>query len=352
MAVKVQITGFQPFGEHSENITEKIVDILQGNQTTIQLGEEPGPMAAPQREIELNIDTRLLTVDESGSRIPADALVGKSSEPPEAVVLLGMSAGVGTIRIEETAYNELNFSIPDNSGRISVDSQITESGHRILHSTAPINLLKQELTDEENISFSTDPGRFVCNETYFRTLLAGEESALTDRHGRAIPIVFVHIDCEGVTIEEAVAKVQKIAAITVQRPHMQVVGGMLRDCDNRLLAARRGASEYMGGYWEFPGGKVEKGETKEEAIVREYKEEFSWDVTPVRVSEEYSHAWPEMVVHLTFFLCETDGELPPAVMTSHDENRWLAEDELLSVDWLPPDVEFVRGLQEKGVGNL
>ena len=59
-----------------------------------------------------------------------------------------------------------------------------------------------------------------------------------------------------------------------------------------------------------------------------------------------------MVVHLTFFLCESINELPPAIMTSHDEYRWLSSNELLDVNWLPPDVEFVNRIKLLGIENL
>jgi 8-oxo-dGTP diphosphatase len=222
-----------------------------------------------------------------------------------------------------------------------------------LHTTAPINLILAEFAGDERICKSEDPGRFVCNETYFRTIQAVENADLKDRLERSIPVLFVHLPpAEKIDFESQLEIVKKIVGIVVLRPQMQVVGGMLRDENNLLLAARRSESEYMGGFWEFPGGKVERGESKEQAIVREYYEEFGWSVKPLRVCEEYSHEWPEMVVHLTFFLCQADGELPPAVMTSHDENRWLAEDELMQVNWLPPDVEFVKRIQERGIANL
>ena len=127
---------------------------------------------------------------------------------------------------------------------------------------------------------------------------------------------------------------------------------MLRDHENRLLAARRSSQEYMAGFWEFPGGKVERGESHDAALAREYLEEFGWKIKPVRICEKYSHAWPEMVVNLTFFLCESEDDLPPAVMTSHDEYRWLTENELLDVNWLPPDVEFVHRIKSRGIENL
>lgn len=352
MAVEILLTGFEAFGGAETNISETIANRLDGITKLVRLADETGPMSAPERELEITIESHILSVDEAGSEKVSELLRGTLRTNPQVVVLLGMSSRSGSIRIEEVSYNEQNFSFPDNSGRKLVDSFISDSGHSVLHSTAPINLLKEELRQEENLTFSSDPGRFVCNETYFRTISAVEELGLRERHGRALPVIFVHIDESGIDVDEASEQILRIAAICAQRPQMQVVGGMLRDGGGRLHAARRAEGEYMAGYWEFPGGKVERGESRREALIREYKEEFSWDITPLHICEEYSHAWPEMEVHLTFFHCQYDGELPPAVMTSHDESRWLAEEELISVDWLPPDVKFIERLIEKGVANL
>ena len=353
MGLKVWLSGFEPFGKHNENISAQIANELSGFSGVIPLGDAIGPFAAEYRESEVDIESQILTVDANGSVMIAERLADTEEFTPQAIVHLGLAENREHISLEATAFNELDFRIKDNSGRQEKSSVVSESGHSILHTTSPINLLMAEFDGDQNIVKSIDPGRFVCNETYFRTLEAVEQNVLKERMGRAIPVIFVHLPpAEIMPIDVQLEYVKRIIGIVVQRPEMQVVGGMLRDENNRLLAARRAPKEYMNGYWEFPGGKVEKGETKEAAISREYHEEFGWVVKPLRVCDEYSHAWPEMVVHLTFFLCESEGELPPAVMTSHDENRWLAEDELMSVEWLPPDVEFVKRIQEHGVANL
>ncbi|MDP6099097.1 MAG: NUDIX domain-containing protein [Candidatus Thalassarchaeaceae archaeon] len=350
MGVEVWLTGFEPFGGHDENISQIIAEMLDGFQDTIYLGDASGPYAAENRESEVEIKAETLTVDQSGTKVIAKRL---NSQAPQAVVHLGMAENQNVISIEATAYNELDFRIADNSGRTIESGRVNESRQNLLHSTAPINLIMAEFDGDERIVKSEDPGSFICNEIYFRTLNAIEEADCRDRIGRIVPVLFVHLpSSDKLPLESQVDLVKRIVALTVQRPQMQVVGGMLRDGNNRLLAARRGPEEYMSGYWEFPGGKVEKDEGHDAALEREYFEEFGWQIKPLRVCEEYSHAWPEMVVHLTFFLCEVDTELPPAMMTSHDEFRWLSEDQLMDVEWLPPDVEFVNRIKERGIANL
>jgi len=351
--VKVWLTGFEPFGEHKTNISQQIAEHMADFNDVISIGPSLNPMKAEQREIEVEIKSQILTVDKSGSEVIASKIADPVDPMPQAIIHLGLAENRDVISLEATAYNELEFRIADNSGRQVSGGAITDGGHNLRHSTAPMNLLMAELGDEELICKSEDPGRFICNETYFSTLQAVEEIELKDRMKRVIPVLFVHLPpADKIPLETQISFVKRIIAVSVQRPQMQVVGGMLRDENNRLLAARRASKEYMGGYWEFPGGKVEQGESKEQAISREYLEELGWHIKPVHVCEEYSHAWPEMVVHLTFFLCESEGELPPAVMTSHDENRWLSQDELMDVEWLPPDVEFVKRIKERGIENL
>lgn len=353
MAVKVWLTGFKPFGEHDSNISEEIALLLDGFSGQIKLGETTNPLAAEFRDSEVDIQSTILEVDESGSQATSERLKAINDESPQAIIHLGFAENRKTVSLEATAFNELNFKIQDNSGRLVTSSRINESGHAIQHTSAPMNLLTTEFDQNPLVTKSEDPGRFICNETYFHTLSAIGELDLRDHLGRTIPALFVHLPKPDIiSMKEQIEIVKQIIGITVQRPEMQVVGGMLRDENMKLLCARRAAKEYMGGYWEFPGGKVEAGESHGEALAREYFEEFSWQVKPIRICEEYSHAWPEMVVHLTFFLCEGVGELGEPVMTSHDEYRWLSEDDLLSVNWLPPDVEFVKRIQERGVKSL
>jgi 8-oxo-dGTP diphosphatase len=130
-----------------------------------------------------------------------------------------------------------------------------------------------------------------------------------------------------------------------------VVGAVIVDSlvePRRVLATRRTRPADLAGRWEFPGGKVEPGETAEEALVREVREEL--DVT-LMLSEEIltgaGEAWP-ISDQLTLRLFEAElfvGTLTPG--ESHDELQWLGRDELDSVDWLDSDwaaIPVIRGL--------
>lgn len=127
-----------------------------------------------------------------------------------------------------------------------------------------------------------------------------------------------------------------------QTPRTLVVGAAILDGDT-VLAARRTRPVEAAGRWEFPGGKVEAGETPEAALVREIGEELGCriEVTgwlPGRAEIGERH---ELRVA---FAVRTEGEATP---TEHDQVRWLTADELDDVDWLDPDRPFLPAIRER-----
>ena len=121
-----------------------------------------------------------------------------------------------------------------------------------------------------------------------------------------------------------------------------VVGAAIVRGD-RVLAARRTAPPAAAGRWEFPGGKVEAGETPEEALVREIGEELGCTVV---VEAWLDGAVPVGAAHvLTVAVARlVDGEPAP---TEHDQVRWLSSGELDGVDWLEPDQPFLAGVRDR-----
>jgi 8-oxo-dGTP diphosphatase len=120
----------------------------------------------------------------------------------------------------------------------------------------------------------------------------------------------------------------------------QVVGAAIVR-EGRVLAARRTRPSAAAGRWEFPGGKVEPGETPEQALVREVAEELG---VTVAVTGWLDGAAPIGLEHvLTVALARLDeGDPEP---TEHDKIRWLTADELGHVDWLEPDRPFLSELR-------
>ncbi|GLY84788.1 (deoxy)nucleoside triphosphate pyrophosphohydrolase [Actinoallomurus iriomotensis] len=109
----------------------------------------------------------------------------------------------------------------------------------------------------------------------------------------------------------------------------------------RLLAAQRAAPPELAGGWEFPGGKVEPGETDEEALARECREELGVEVT---IGRRVGEDWPldNGYVMRVWTATITDGE-PQAL--EHTDLRWLGEAELFDVPWLPADLAVVEAVR-------
>ncbi len=105
-----------------------------------------------------------------------------------------------------------------------------------------------------------------------------------------------------------------------------------------VFATQRGYGAMKDG-WEFPGGKIEEGETPEEAIVREIKEELDTVIKVERYIYTIEYDYPEFHLSMDCFLCTiVDGDL---VLKEHEAARWLTKDTLDSADWLPADVTIL-----------
>jgi 8-oxo-dGTP diphosphatase len=122
---------------------------------------------------------------------------------------------------------------------------------------------------------------------------------------------------------------------------VSVAAGIIIDND-RILACQRGHGELAGG-WEFPGGKLEPGETAAEACVRELREELGVEVADLQPFASLEYEYPSFHMHLETFTCRIDQGTPTS--QEHWDMRWLGANELDSVQWLPADVQVVNVLR-------
>ena len=122
---------------------------------------------------------------------------------------------------------------------------------------------------------------------------------------------------------------------------IEVVAAIIHDDQGRIFATQRGYGDYKD-WWEFPGGKMEAGETPEEALKREIWEELETRIVVERLVETVEWGYPQFHLTMHCYLCHVEsGHLE---LKEHEAAKWLNRDELESVRWLPADWEIVRKL--------
>jgi len=168
---RILVTGFMPFAHHESNISQQMIEYISTHEIS-----------------NYEIMTSVLTVDERGSRETSERING--GEEISAVLHLGFSENTDEILLERLARNQLEMKIADNSGR-QVSSGMISSNKSVLETNVPTHIIDEQLEGISGIRWSEDAGGFVCNETYFRTLLAAssENSPI---------VLFVHLPRESI----------------------------------------------------------------------------------------------------------------------------------------------------------
>ena len=123
---------------------------------------------------------------------------------------------------------------------------------------------------------------------------------------------------------------------------IEVVAAIIKK-DDKILATQRGYGEFKGG-WEFPGGKMEIGETPRKALIREIKEELEIEIAAGELINIIEYDYPQFHLTMHCFICSIKGgEL---VLKEHEAAKWLTKDTLNSVEWLPADEVLIEKIKE------
>ena len=131
---------------------------------------------------------------------------------------------------------------------------------------------------------------------------------------------------------------------------LEVVAAIIHDTQSRIFATQRGYGEWKD-YWEFPGGKMEPGESPEEALKREIWEELETRIVVERFVQTVEYDYPKF--HLTMHCYWCHIESGSLTLKEHEAAKWLSVDQLDSVNWLPADLEVIDKLTlANGSDNL
>ncbi len=128
----------------------------------------------------------------------------------------------------------------------------------------------------------------------------------------------------------------------MERKIVEVVAAVIRDQD-KIFATQRGYGEFKDG-WEFPGGKIESGETPQQALIREIQEELDTEIEVGKLIDivEYDYHTFHLKMHC-FWAGIKKGDL---ILKEHEASKWLTKETIHSVDWLPADLGLIDKIEE------
>ncbi len=131
---------------------------------------------------------------------------------------------------------------------------------------------------------------------------------------------------------------------------LKTVTAALMINDGKVLVAQRADPPKLAGFWEFPGGKLEKGESLEECLIREIHEELNLNISIVRWFGQSIYKYETGAIDLQAFVCKiNDGQL---LVNTHSDVIWSSAAGLTNLPFLPADVPFVERLMTEGIPNI
>ncbi|WP_405286703.1 (deoxy)nucleoside triphosphate pyrophosphohydrolase [Methanobrevibacter sp.] len=123
---------------------------------------------------------------------------------------------------------------------------------------------------------------------------------------------------------------------------LNVVAAIIKK-ENKILATKRGYGEFIN-MWEFPGGKIEAGESQKEALIREIKEELDCTIKPTKFALDLEYQYPTFYLKMACFEAVITEGTPR--LLEHNDARWLTREELDSVNWIPADLQIIDYLKK------
>lgn len=128
----------------------------------------------------------------------------------------------------------------------------------------------------------------------------------------------------------------------MERKIVEVVAAVIRDQD-KIFATQRGYGEFKDG-WEFPGGKIESGETPQQALIREIQEELDTEIEVGKLIDIVEYDYPTFHLKMHCFWARIKkGDL---ILKEHEASKWLAKETIHSVEWLPADLGLIDRIEE------
>ena len=345
---KVLLTGFPAFGGMSNNISEDVIKELSSiGRSKVSLRERPrvddsgNTLSTDMPTVEIEWQTELLTCDEEGSSQIANSL---KNIDVDAILHLGLCTSCITPRVETQARNMLEMRIADNAGRKISASEIIINGQQFIQSSSPLNRFPND-SFSTKLEQSDDAGSFVCNETYYRTLSSIDYNNEKDHFGRKLPCIFLHLPDYGkMEIIEAVKLVEEIGAWLCEKPRIVVACSVLEGMDGRFISCRRSPEESFSGMWEFAGGKVERGESIPEALIREIDEELGVEIEVKGALAKHVHEMAHLEIELHAWHCKIISGQPRLIV--HDKLRWLKVEDFLDEEWIAADLPMISKIQK------